>query len=50
MLDLVTNAVTALQAETALYPLAVQIWMKVMGSSFLARSTVGGLGLRQPPS
>ena len=36
MLDLVTNAVTALQAETALYPQAVQIWMKVMGASFLA--------------
>ena len=35
MLDLVTNAVTALQAETASYPQAVQIWMKVMGLSFL---------------
>ena len=36
MLDLVTNAVTALQAEIALYPHAVQIWMKVMGLSFLS--------------
>jgi hypothetical protein len=35
MLDLITNAVTALQAETASYPQAVQIWMKVMGASFL---------------
>ncbi len=36
MLDLITNAVTALQSETASYPQAVQIWMKVMGVSFLA--------------
>lgn len=36
MLNLVTNAVTTLQAETASYPHAVQIWMKVMGFSFLA--------------
>ena len=36
MLDLVTNTVTALQAETASYSHAVQIWMKVMGFSFLA--------------
>jgi hypothetical protein len=36
MLDLITNAVTALQAETASYPHAVQVWMKVMGFSFLA--------------
>ena len=35
MLDLVTSAITALQAETASYPDAVQIWMKVMGVSFL---------------
>ena len=35
MLDLVTNTIAALQAETALYPHAVQIWMKVMGLSFL---------------
>ncbi|MEZ5571014.1 MAG: hypothetical protein R3E64_03235 [Halioglobus sp.] len=35
MLDLVANAATALQAETASYPDAVQIWMKVMGVSFL---------------
>ena len=36
MLDLVTNAVAALQAETSSYPQAVQVWMKVMGVSFLA--------------
>lgn len=36
MMYLVTDAVTALQAETASYPDAVQIWMKVMGASFLA--------------
>ena len=36
MLDLVTNAVAALQAETSSYPQAVQVWMKVMGASFLA--------------
>jgi len=36
MLDLITNAVTALQAETTSYPHGVQIWMKVMGVSFLA--------------
>ena len=36
MFDLITNAVTALQAETASYPHAVQVWMKVMGVSFLA--------------
>ena len=46
MLDMITNAVTALQAETASYPQAVQVWMKVMGVSFLAsvvfiRSRVG---------
>ena len=46
MLDVITNAVTALQAETASYPQAVQVWMKVMGVSFLAsvvfiRSRVG---------
>ncbi len=35
MLDLVINAVTALQAETASYPDHVQVWMKVMGVSFL---------------
>jgi hypothetical protein len=36
MLDLVTEAVTALQAETSSYPQNVQIWMKLMGVSFLA--------------
>jgi hypothetical protein len=46
MLDLVREAVTALQAETATYPQNVQIWMKLMGGSFLAsiifvRSRVG---------
>lgn len=46
MLHLITNAVTALQSETASYPQAVQVWMKVMGVSFLAsvvfiRSRVG---------
>jgi hypothetical protein len=36
MLDLVREAVTALQEETATYPQNVQIWMKLMGGSFLA--------------
>lgn len=36
MLDVVTQAVTALQAETATYPHGVQLWMKLMGVSFLA--------------
>ena len=36
MLDLITEAVTALQAETSSYPENVQIWMKLMGLSFLA--------------
>jgi hypothetical protein len=35
LLDLVINAVTALQEETASYPGYVQVWMKVMGMSFL---------------
>ena len=35
LLDLVSNAVTALQAESALYPNHVQVWMKLMGGSFL---------------
>ncbi len=35
MLDLVINAVAALQAETASYPNHVQVWMKLMGGSFL---------------
>jgi len=46
MLDLVREAVIALQEETATYPQNVQIWMKLMGGSFLAsilfvRSRVG---------
>lgn len=36
MLDLVTEAVTALQEETSSYPQSVQIWMRLMGVSFLA--------------
>ena len=36
MLDLITEAVSALQAETSSYSENVQIWMKVMGVSFLA--------------
>ena len=35
MLDLVGEAVTALQEETTTYPQNVQIWMKLMGLSFL---------------
>jgi hypothetical protein len=46
MLDLVREAVTALQEETTTYPQNVQIWMKLMGGSFLAsivfvRSRIG---------
>jgi hypothetical protein len=36
MLDLIKEAVTALQGETATYPQGVQIWMRLMGASFLA--------------
>ena len=36
MLGLITEAVTALQAETSSYSGNVQIWMKVMGASFVA--------------
>jgi len=36
MLDLIKEAVAALQAETLTYPQGVQIWMKVMAASFLA--------------
>ena len=36
MLDLIKEAVTALQGETATYPENVQIWMKLMAGSFLA--------------
>ena len=36
MLEVISETVIALRAETALYPSAVQIWMKIMGFSFLA--------------
>jgi hypothetical protein len=36
MLELLQEAVTALQNETATYPQSVQVWMKLMGGSFLA--------------
>jgi hypothetical protein len=36
MLELITDSVTALQIETAHYPQGVQIWMKLMGLSFMA--------------
>jgi hypothetical protein len=36
MFDLVTEAVAALQVETNSYPQNVQVWMKLMGVSFLA--------------
>lgn len=36
MLDLIREAVTALQQETTMYPQSVQIWMKLMAGSFLA--------------
>ena len=36
MLEIVSEAMQALQAETTTYPQGVQIWMKVMGLSFLA--------------
>ena len=35
MLDLMNDAITALQAETTTYPQNVQIWMKLMAGSFL---------------
>jgi len=35
MLDLVRESITALQGETASYPQHVQVWMKLMGISFL---------------
>lgn len=34
MLDLIREAVTALQQETTTYPQGVQIWMKLMAGSF----------------
>lgn len=36
MLEVFTEAVNALQSESASYPKNVQIWMKLMGISFLA--------------
>ena len=36
MIEHVTEAIAALQSETANYPQNVQIWMKLMGMSFLA--------------
>lgn len=36
MLDLISESIIDLQAETASYPQHVQIWMKLMGVSFLA--------------
>ncbi|MBT8115619.1 MAG: hypothetical protein KJP04_09565 [Arenicella sp.] len=36
MLELIAETMRALQAETALYPPATQIWMRVMGLSFAA--------------
>ncbi|MEP5764852.1 MAG: hypothetical protein ABJ308_09665 [Halieaceae bacterium] len=35
MLEIITEAASALQAETSTYPEAVQIWMRLMGLSFL---------------
>jgi hypothetical protein len=36
MIEHVTEAIAALQSETAHYPQSVQIWMKLMGISFMA--------------
>lgn len=36
MLELISETINSLRAETDLYQPAVQIWMKVMGFSFLA--------------
>lgn len=36
MIEQVTEAIAALQNETASYPQSIQIWMKVMGMSFMA--------------
>ena len=36
MLELIAETMGALRAESSLYPAWVQIWMKVMGFSFLA--------------
>ena len=35
-MELISNAIAALQAETTTYPQQVQMWMKLMGLSFLA--------------
>ena len=36
MLELISEAMSSLQSESATYPHNVQIWMKVMAASFLA--------------
>ena len=36
MLELITEALSSLQLESATYPSNVQIWMKLMAASFLA--------------
>ena len=36
MIEQVTAAIAALQSETANYPQNIQIWMKLMGISFMA--------------
>ncbi len=36
MIEHVTEAIAALQSETSSYPQNVQIWMKLMGISFMA--------------
>ncbi len=36
MLELITESIAALQNETAHYPQSVQVWMKLMGMSFMA--------------
>ena len=36
MIEHVTEAIAALQSETVNYPQSVQIWMKLMGISFMA--------------
>ena len=35
MLEIFTETVAGLQSEAAAYPAAIQIWMRVMGFSFL---------------
>jgi len=36
MIEQLTHAIAALQSETANYPQNIQIWMKLMGISFMA--------------